>query len=79
MLQLCILFYFFCLIEISVIDPAEYKLPSIREMCICMLVYKYENEVLKLLLIVLLLLLKIFKEGGPSAAAVFQEALHLNT
>ena len=27
----------------------------------------------------LLLLLKIFKEGGPSAAAVFQEALHLNT
>ena len=32
-----------------------------------------------LLLLLLLLLLKIFKEGGPSAAAVFQEALHLNT
>ena len=30
-------------------------------------------------LLLLLLLLKIFKEGGPSAAAVFQEALHLNT
>ena len=42
--SLCI---FFCLIEISVIDPAEYKLPSTREICICMLVYKYENEVLK--------------------------------
>ena len=44
MLQLCIFFY---LIEISVIHRAEYKLPSIREICICMLVYAYENEVLK--------------------------------
>ena len=34
MLQLCT---FFCLLEISVIHPAEYKLPSIREICICML------------------------------------------
>ena len=41
------IFFCFCLIEISVIDPAKYKLPNIREICICMLVYKYENEVLK--------------------------------
>ena len=40
--------YFFLLLEISVIHPAEYKLPSIREICICMLVYVYENEVLKI-------------------------------
>ena len=41
-----IIFIIIIIIEISVIDPAEYKLPSIREICICMLVYKYENEVL---------------------------------
>ena len=46
MLQLCISY----LIEISAIYPAEYKLPSIRETCICMLFYAYENEVLKLAL-----------------------------
>ena len=39
---------FFRLLEISVIHPAKCKLPSIREICICMLVYAYENEVLKL-------------------------------
>ena len=50
-----IIMYFFCLIEISVIDPAEYKLPSIREICICMLVYKYENEVLKQIIILAVL------------------------
>ena len=38
---------FFRLLEISVIHPAKCKLPSIREICICMLVYAYENEVLK--------------------------------
>ena len=36
---------FFRLLEISVIHPAKCKLPSIREICICMLVYAYENEV----------------------------------
>ena len=38
---------FFRLLEISVIHPAKCKLPSIREICMCMLVYAYENEVLK--------------------------------
>ena len=38
---------FFRLLEISVIHPAKCKLPSIREIFICMLVYAYENEVLK--------------------------------
>ena len=38
---------FFRLLEISVIHPAKCKLPSIREICICMLVYAYENEVSK--------------------------------
>ena len=38
---------FFRLLEISVIHPAKCKVPSIREICICMLVYAYENEVLK--------------------------------
>ena len=32
-----------------------------------------------IIIIIITLLLKIFKEGGPSVAAVFQEALHLNT
>ena len=39
---------FFRLLEISVIHPAKCKLPSIREICICMLVYAYENEVSKI-------------------------------
>ena len=43
----CYNYVLFCLLEISVIHPAEYKLPSIREICICMLVCAYENEVLK--------------------------------
>ena len=43
MLQLCIFWF----IRISVIHPADDKLPSIREICSCMLVYAYENEVLK--------------------------------
>ena len=47
--SLCYNYVFFCLLEISVIHPAEYKLPSIREICICMLVYAYENEVLKII------------------------------
>ena len=42
-----VIIIFFCLLEISVIHPAEYKLPSIREICICMLVYAYKKEVLK--------------------------------
>ena len=28
---------------------------------------------------IIIIIIKIFKEGSPSAAAVFQEALHLNT
>ena len=40
--------YVFCLIEIFVLNPAEYKLPSIKEICIFMLVYVYENELLKI-------------------------------
>ena len=36
----------FCMIEISVLARAEYKLPSFREICICMLVYICKNEVL---------------------------------
>ena len=38
---------FFRLLEISVSHPAKCKLPSIREICMCMLVYAYENQVLK--------------------------------
>ena len=43
----CYNYVVFRLLEISVIHPAKCKLPSITEICICILVYAYENEVLK--------------------------------
>ena len=49
---------FFRLLEISVIHSAKCKLPSIREICICMLVYAYENCIIVLYLVITLLDLK---------------------
>ena len=40
----CYNFVLFCLIQTSVLNPAEYTLPSIREISVCMLVYVYENK-----------------------------------
>ena len=75
----CSNYVFTCLLKIFVIHSTEYKLPSLRKICICMLVYAYENEVLKKLL--LLSLLNILREGNPSAEAGFQGALllHIHT
>ena len=60
------------LLTICVTLSARYKLPIIREICICISNLNIYMRSFKKKL-------QIFKEGSPSAVAALQWALHLNT